>query len=67
MLPVIRRLFLLLGLLAGAAVARAGWVRVPVLGADVTAIATDRGDQPMIAAQVKVFVDQLVEQGLAEG
>ena len=28
---------------------------------------TDRGDKPMIAAQVKVFVDQLVEQGLAEG
>jgi aryl-alcohol dehydrogenase-like predicted oxidoreductase len=28
---------------------------------------TDQGDQPMIAAQVKVFVDQLVAQGLAEG
>ena len=27
---------------------------------------TDRGDRPMIAAQVKVFVDQLLEQGLAE-
>ena len=27
---------------------------------------TDRGDKPMIAAQVKVFVDQLLEQGLAE-
>ena len=27
---------------------------------------TDTGDKPMIAAQVKVFVDQLVEQGLAE-
>jgi hypothetical protein len=25
---------------------------------------TDRGEQPMIAAQVKVFVDQLAEQGL---
>jgi len=32
----------------------------------VAAAWTDRGDQPMIAAQVKVFVDQLVEQGLAE-
>jgi len=38
---VIRRLFLFFGLLAGAAGARAGWVRVPVLGADVTSIATD--------------------------
>ena len=28
---------------------------------------TDTGDKPMVAAQVKVFVDQLVEQGLAEG
>src|SRR5439155_1382345 len=27
---------------------------------------TDRGDQPMSAAQVKVFVDQLVEQGLVD-
>ena len=27
---------------------------------------TDKGDTPMIAAQVKVFVDQLIEQGLAE-
>ena len=25
---------------------------------------TDRGDSPLIAAQVKVFVDQLAEQGL---
>jgi len=33
----------------------------------IAAAWTDRGDQPMIAAQVKVFVDQLVEQGLAEG
>lgn len=41
MRAVIRRLFLFFGLLSGAAGARAGWVRVPVLGADVTAIATD--------------------------
>ena len=27
---------------------------------------TDRGDKPMIAAQVKVFVDQLAERGLIE-
>ena len=27
---------------------------------------TDRGDKPMIAAQVKVFLDQLIAQGLAE-
>ena len=27
---------------------------------------TDTGDTAMIAAQVKVFVDQLIEQGLAE-
>ena len=27
---------------------------------------TDKDDKPMVAAQVKVFVDQLVEQGLAE-
>ncbi|HZH80942.1 MAG TPA: aldo/keto reductase [Gemmatimonadales bacterium] len=27
---------------------------------------TDRGEQPMIAAQVKVFCDQLAEQGLVE-
>ncbi len=32
----------------------------------IAAAWTDRGDQPMIAAQVKVFVDQLVEQGLAD-
>jgi aryl-alcohol dehydrogenase-like predicted oxidoreductase len=32
----------------------------------IAAAWTDRGEQPMIAAQVKVFVDQLVEQGLAE-
>jgi len=25
---------------------------------------TDRGEQPMVAAQVKVFVDQLRDQGL---
>ena len=30
----------------------------------VAAAWTDRGDKPMIAAQVKVFVDQLAEQGL---
>ena len=41
MVAVIRRLLFLFGLLAGAAGARAGWVRVPVLGADVTAVATD--------------------------
>ena len=28
---------------------------------------TDRGEQPMIAAQVKVFVDELRERGLVEG
>src|SRR5439155_1629284 len=28
---------------------------------------TDKSDKPMVAAQVKVFVDQLVEHGLAEG
>jgi photosystem II stability/assembly factor-like uncharacterized protein len=39
--PVFRRLFLLFGLFAYAAQARAGWVRVPVAGADVTAIAVD--------------------------
>ncbi|HKB69333.1 MAG TPA: hypothetical protein VKH46_00695 [Thermoanaerobaculia bacterium] len=38
---VIRRVILFLGLLAWAAGARAGWVRIPVLGADVTAIASD--------------------------
>jgi photosystem II stability/assembly factor-like uncharacterized protein len=38
---VIRRVFLFFGLLAGTAGARAGWVRVPVLGADITAIAAD--------------------------
>jgi hypothetical protein len=27
---------------------------------------TDRGEQPMVAAQVKVFCDQLAEQGLVE-
>ena len=27
---------------------------------------TDRGEQPMVAAQVKVFCDQLVERGLVE-
>lgn len=27
---------------------------------------TDRGDQPMVAAQVKVFCDQLAERGLVE-
>lgn len=27
---------------------------------------TDRSETPMIAAQVKVFIDQLIEQGLAE-
>jgi hypothetical protein len=27
---------------------------------------TDRGEQPMLAAQVKVFCDQLAEQGLVE-
>ena len=32
----------------------------------IAAAWTDRGEKPMIAAQVKVFVDQLLEQGLAE-
>jgi len=32
----------------------------------IAAAWTDRGEQPMIAAQVKVFVDQLAEQGLVE-
>ena len=41
MVAVIRRLFLVSGVLLSAAFARAGWVRVPVLGADVTSIATD--------------------------
>jgi hypothetical protein len=27
---------------------------------------TDRGEQPMVAAQVKVFCDQLAERGLVE-
>ncbi len=30
----------------------------------IAAAWTDRGDKPMIAAQVKVFVDQLSDQGL---
>jgi aryl-alcohol dehydrogenase-like predicted oxidoreductase len=33
---------------------------------DLAAQWTDKGDPPMIAAQVKVFVDQLIEQGLAD-
>ena len=41
MFAVIRRVFLFFGLLAYGAGARAGWVRVPVAGADVTAIAVD--------------------------
>jgi len=32
----------------------------------IAAAWTDRGDKPMIAAQVKVFVDQLADQGLVE-
>jgi aryl-alcohol dehydrogenase-like predicted oxidoreductase len=31
----------------------------------IAAAWTDRGEQPMVAAQVKVFADQLCEQGLA--
>ena len=30
----------------------------------IAALWTDRGEQPMIAAQVKVFVDQLADAGL---
>src|SRR2546425_11825629 len=30
----------------------------------IAALWTDRGEQPMIAAQIQVFVDQLAEQGL---
>ena len=41
MFAVIRRVLLFFGLLAYGAGARAGWVRVPVAGADVTAIAVD--------------------------
>jgi hypothetical protein len=32
----------------------------------IAAAWTDRGEQPMIAAQIKVLVDQLAEQGLVE-
>jgi len=32
----------------------------------IAAAWTDRGEQPMVAAQVKVFADQMREQGLAE-
>jgi len=41
MAAVIRRLFLVFGILAYGVGAHAGWVRVPVAGADVTAIAVD--------------------------
>lgn len=41
MTPVIRRLLLCVGVLAGASGVWGGWVRIPVLGADISAIATD--------------------------